>query len=458
MSKFQFQTSISHSRKSDPPYIRGLPILGNVPYLYADAISFLMKAHQTYGDIIQVDQGLLGKPYFVFHPDGVKRVLQGGFRKETSELTFMLGRGLASSATGDHWRKQRRMMQPAFHRQRLTQLTEIMTDTISHILDTQWTKFVTNRQPLDTLFEMEQLTAKVILATMFGTDMNSELKEVVNSLTHIIDYIGKRFFSVIRLPMTWPTPANRRFQQAIYKIDQIVDQLIEYRRGHGVEADDLLGLLMAAQDDETGIGMSNEQLHNEVKTMFLAGFETTSVLLTWIWYLLKQHPHIEQKLHTEISTTLGTRKPIFADIGQLTYTNMVIQETLRLYPPTWTMLRRFDKPEKIEGITIPANHTVLLCPYITHRHSEFWSEPEAFKPERFSPAQLDKQSRFAFVPFGAGPHQCIGRDLAVVEAQLIISMIMQRFRIVLGNIDQVKPLARVTLAPDRNLTMHVEYR
>ena len=262
-----------------------------------------------------------------------------------------------------------------------------------------------------------------------------------------------RIMSVIKFPASFPTAQNRRFQQAVANAEQIVYDLInERRRGRG-NPNDLLSLLMAARDEETGEGLSDKELRDQAITIIGAGYETTTQALAWTWYLLAKHPEIENKLHAEISDVLGGRTPTFEDLPNLKYTLMVFQEAMRLYPPIWMMSRAAIEADEIGGYRVPANSEILLLPYITHRSPKYWENPEEFNPEHFLPEKVAARPRFAYFPFGAGARQCIGNNFALMEAQLIIATITQKYRLRLTDEQSLKPETSVTLRPNKGLKM-----
>jgi cytochrome P450 len=259
--------------------------------------------------------------------------------------------------------------------------------------------------------------------------------------------------SVFKFPGSFPTRQNRRFRQAIANAERVVyDIIAERRKGQG-NPDDLLSLLISSRDEETGEGLSDTELRDQAVTIIGAGYETTTQALTWTWYLLAKHPEIENKLRAEISKVLAGRTPTFEDIPNLKYTLMVFQEAMRLYPPAWAISRAAIEQDEIDGYCIPANSEILLLPYITHRHTRYWEKPEEFFPEHFLPEKVEARPRFAYFPFGGGPRQCIGNNFALMEAQLIIATIMQRYRLCLVDERTIEPETSVTLRPRGGLKM-----
>jgi cytochrome P450 len=283
--------------------------------------------------------------------------------------------------------------------------------------------------------------------------LSDEADTVSRSFEVIRKHTTNRVMSVIKFPASFPTPANRRFRRAITDADRIVYELIaERRRGEG-DPDDLLSLLMAARDEETGEGLSDQELRDQAVTIIGAGYETTTQALAWTWYLLARHPEIENKLHAEISNVLGGRTPTAEDLPKLKYTLMVFQEAMRLYPPAWAISRAAIERDEIGGYRVPAGSEILLLPYITHRHPKYWERGEEFYPEHFLPEKVSARPRFAYFPFGGGPRQCIGNNFALMEAQLIIATVAQKYRLRLADERKIEPEASVTLRPRGGVRM-----
>jgi cytochrome P450 len=265
-----------------------------------------------------------------------------------------------------------------------------------------------------------------------------------------------RLMSVLKFPASFPTPKNRRFRRAIAEADRIVYELINERRRGAGNPEDLLSLLMAARDEETGEGLSDEELRDQSLTIIGAGYETTTQALAWTWYLLAKHPQAEEKLRAEVSQVLGGRTPAFEDLPNLKYTLMVFQEAMRLYPPAWMITRAAIEADEIGGYRVPAKSEILLLPYITQRHPHYWEKPEEFFPEHFLPEKVSARPRFAYFPFGGGPRQCIGNNFALMEAQLIIAMVAQEYRLRLADETAIEPEASVTLRPRGGVRMKLQ--
>ncbi|HUI16958.1 MAG TPA: cytochrome P450 [Alphaproteobacteria bacterium] len=369
------------------------------------------------------------------------------------QLLKPLGRGLLTSE-GDTWRRQRRTMAPAFHPRRLEGFAPAMVESTLDMLQT-W-RSADDGAARDIAEEMPRLTLDIITRTMFSSDIRARVDEVRNAVR---DYqrVGGRpaFFDLLGLPRWLPRPQARRIAGATAALDGIIYAILEERRRERAPRDDLLGLLLAARDEETGAGMDDRELRDQIATIFTAGHETTANALAWTWYLVALHPAVEEKLQAELREVLGGRAPAYGDLPRLGYTRMVIEEALRLYPPAHTMSREALADDEIAGHPVPKGSTVLISPWLIHRHEKLWERPLVFDPERMAPARLARQSRYAYIPFGGGPRICIGAGFALQEATLIVAAIAQEFRLTLLPGQQVEPLGLITLRPKGGLPMRL---
>ena len=412
--------------------------------------TFVLDTMRTYGDLCRYHV-LQWPVHLLSHPDYIKHVLQDNHRNYGKRvfayraLRLILGHGLLTS-DGDFWLRQRRLAQPAFHRQRIEGFGSIMTNATQAMLQT-WEAYARRQQPFDVAQEMTRLTLRVAGETLFHIDLTNDADAVGQALVYAMEQINTRLHRPFPLPLFFPTPKNRRVVKALRTLDRVVTGIIEERRRAPQDHGDLLSMLMLAQDEETGERMDDQQLLDEVKTMILAGHETTANALTWTWYLLAQHPAVEAKLATELAEVLAGRVPAVTDLPRLSYTQMVIHEAIRLYPPAWIFLRHAIQDDMIGGYCIPAGSAVAVSPYVMHRHPAFWEEPETFMPERFTPERTSARHRFAYIPFAAGPRQCIGNTFALTEAQLVLAMVAQRYRLRLLPDRPVVPETTITLRP-----------
>jgi len=454
--------AMSARRAGRPPGPRTLSPLGSAYAIGRDPMRFALEMWQQYGDVARFR--LLSWPaYTLYHPDHAKRVLQENHRNYDKQLLStntarpLLGNGLFTS-DGESWLHQRRLMQPAFHRQRLAGFGTVMTDATLALLE-RWQGTVS--RPLDIPLEMMRLTQRIVGLALFNLDLDNEVDTVGQTFTMLLPLLLKYIF--VPFPPLWiPTPGNRRLQAGLETLNNVVYAIIAERRKQatdpGMDTGDLLSMLLAVRDEETGEGMSDQQLRDEAMTLLIAGSETTAMALTWTWYLLSQHPSVEQHLHAELDTVLGGQAPTVSSLDKLPYTRMVIQEALRLYPPAFGIIRHAIANDEIGGYPIPANSMVFLTPYCTHRHPAIWEKPEVFDPERFTPERSAGRPRFAYFPFGGGPRQCIGNTFAMMEAQLVLATVAQRYSLRLVPGHPVEPQVLLTLRPRYGLPMTLHPR
>ncbi len=441
-----------------PPGPRGNLFLGNLYDLQRRPLQFLQRLARDYGDVTRMRYGVWPL-YFVNHPDYIRQVLQEhhlNYNKDVIDYKLLrrfTGNGLLVN-DGESWLRQRRLMQPAFHRKRIEAFGALMTKATLATLE-RWDALAARGEAFDAANEMMGLTLRIVGEALFSTDTGKEGARLGQAFTAVQAYLMKVFYQpLLGLPFV-PARGKRQFQQAQTMLDQTVDAIIQQRRQQPEDRGDLLSMLLEARDAETGAGMDDRQLHAEVLTLLIAGHETTAVALGWTWYLLSEHPLAERKLHAELAAVLGGRAPTVDDLPNLPYTRMVIEESLRLYPPAWTFSRASIADDEIGGYHIPKKSMVLVSPYTTHRHPDFWERPEVFDPERFTPERSEGRPRFAYFPFGGGPHQCIGNLFALTEAQLILATIAQRYRlrVVPGHLVEPEPLITLRLKHGLKVTL-----
>jgi cytochrome P450 len=419
-------------RKTAPGLFIPVPLpIGWVAKAQRAPIEFLLDGFRAYGDVFRYQTGP-----FVFHqlvhPEHVRHVLQDHAKnyprsKFYDLMKLAVGKGLVTS-DGPYWLRNRRLAQPAFQRQRVAALAESMIDLTSSMI-TRWRAQAETGQAIDVAKEMMRLTLGIAGKTLFNADISGEADAMGRAVTGVFEYLNYRINHLVALPLVIPTPRNIRFRRALRMLDKVVYDIIDSHRRNGIDTGDLLSVLLSARDEETGGGMSDLQLRDEVITFIGAGHETTAQALSWTWYLLSKHPDVDRRMRAEITETLAGRVPTVQDLPGLQYTRMVIEESMRLYPPVWGVTRRAAEDDEIGGFHIPRNSIVILCQYITHRHPAFWENPEGFDPERFTLERVALRPRYAYFPFLGGPHQCIGIDFAMMEAVLVIAMVAQAFRL-----------------------------
>jgi cytochrome P450 len=433
------------------PLMEGHWFWGNLLERREDPLGLFLRAHARHGERVRLRLGPVFTLLSLSNADDIKHVLvdhAARYHKglNVRPLKVLLGEGLLTSE-GDFWKRQRRLAQPAFHRERLAALVAQMAQATSQLL-ARWEARPAG-EALDLSAELMRLTLSIVARTLFSTDVTLAADRVGRALTVALEETNHRFLSFVRLPLRVPTPRNRAYAGAIRTLDAVVLDIIARRRRGETRGADVLGMLMEARDEDTGEGMSDAQLRDEVMTLFLAGHETTAVALTWTWYLLTQHPEAEARLREEVARVLGDRLPTAADLPRLQYTTRVLEESMRLYPPAWALGREALAPDVIGGEPVPARPTflVVMLPYVLHRNPRYWPDPERFDPDRFTPERSQGRPRHAYLPFGAGQRQCIGNTFAMMEGTLTLAMMAQRFRLRLvpGQRVELEPL--VTLRP-----------
>ena len=368
-----------------------------------------------------------------------------------------LGRGLLTSE-GETWRRHRRIMAPSFDPRSVTGYAPIMTEVTLGLLE-KWDALPQDSE-IDAAAAMMHLTLHIISKAMFSSDSDEIVDAVEGGVNQYQTLVRPSLLDLLHFPQWFarllaPLPTDGLFDEFDRKVDLL---LTERGRQPDAEPKDLLARLVAARDAETGGGMTAKEVRDQVVTIFMAGHETTSLALSWTWYLLSQHPAVEAKLHRELADVLGGRTPRNEDIASLRYTRMVIEESMRLYPPAHTTGRQPIKPDEILGHRIPAGAEVLIMPWLIHRKPQLWEDPERFDPKRFAPERAAERPRFAYIPFGAGPRICIGAAFAMTEAIFILATIAQRYRLRLKPGHPVEPQGLITLRPRYGMQMFLERR
>ncbi|MFY9553430.1 MAG: cytochrome P450 [Blastocatellia bacterium] len=448
-----------------PPCRKGHFLYGSTLDFLRDPIRTFMEGWKQHGDVVCFR--LLGplpfrtvgpaasfmfgamEMYLVVHPDHIKHVLQENgqnYRKNPShkaQLNEVAGDGLTMSE-GDLWRNQRRLMQPAFHRSRIVGAVPCIAAATKSMFD-RWEAYLVRDEPVDVYTEMLRLAADIVARTMFNADLRNDVEAVVRDSATVLEYAYRGMRSPIALPLWLPLPSTRRFVRARGALNAVASRLISERKRAPVETQDLLSLLLEE-------GMSEKLARDEIVTMILAGHDTTGAALTWALYLLSTHPDVARKLNCEVSNVLGGRTPTFEDIPKLRYTEMVLKEAMRLFPPAWVLSRESVRDDEVGGYRIPGGAMVFISPYITHRHPDFWRNPEEFDPERFGESS-DPGSLSAYLPFGSGSRMCIGNFFALAIGQIVLAMIAQAYRTGLVPRQDIRPAPKLTLHPGGSVLM-----
>ena len=439
-----------------PPGPRGNLLLGSIPEIRRDNVHAFLDAWRGYGDTVRFRGPLT--LYLLVHPDAVKQVLQDNAANYPrppfvrDRLQAIVGGGLVG-AEGAAWVRSRRMAQPAFRRHSLEGYGRQFVEATSEVLDS-WAVNADAGRPLEVESEMVRVSLANLAASLFQTDWRRDLDRAGPAVGEILAFANSVLTSVVdtaRLPL----PSTRRFKRRLELLDSILYPLIaERRRSPGGE--DLVSMLVEGIDPETGAGLTDKQVRDETISFFIAGHVTIASALTWTWYLLSTHPAAWRRLRAEVDEVLGGRPPAVADLGRLAYTSMVVQEAMRLYPPIYLVLRRALADDQVGGYRVPAGANIALCPYVTHRHPEFWDNPEGFEPERFAPEAARRRHRMAFFPFSGGPRRCIGEGFALLQLPLVVAMVAQRYRLSLVPARPAEVEAALTLRPRAPMLMRVE--
>ena len=450
-----------------PPGPRGRFLIGRLPAINREWLEFLDRCARAYGDIFHFRSLHLHLCYLI-RPEYIESVLvtqQHNFikSKDYRAMRRIFGDGLLTSE-GEAWRRQRRLAQLAFHRERIAAYSRLMVASTERMLD-RWR----DGQTLDVHQEMMRLTLDIVAKALFDADVEGDARDVGRALNVAMAQFLSRVSTGFLIPEFLPTPGNLRFAKAMRRLDQIVYGIIRERRaipdsGRDSGRDpgrrdpgDLLSMLLEARDED-GRQMTDRQLRDEAMTLFLAGHETTANALSWTWYLLAQHPEVENKLATELGQVLGGRAPALDDLGRLTYCEKVIKESLRLYPPAWGIGRQALDEFEIGGYRLPRGTNVFMVQWITHRDSRWFEQPERFDPDRWAEEFERCLPRFAYFPFGGGPRTCIGASFAMMEATLLLAVIAPRFKLALAPGHPVEIFPSITLRPKYGIKMTLSQR
>jgi len=410
-----------------------------------ESLARLRDYFGRFGDVYRVfapSRGVYN--YVINHPDDIKRVLLSNHRNYTKgegmdRVKILLGNGIMTSE-GDFWRRQRRMMQPSFHRRVIDQFGALIGE-VNETFAERWAAHAARGETINLTDDVSELTLEIVLRSIFGTD-----------LSRLEQQLGANPFEVVAKEQNRDLKFAFRFRS----LTKLVAELIGRRRNNPEEHFDFLEMLMATRDRETDQAMSDKELIDEVLTLIVAGHETTAAALTWTWYLISQHPDTQARLQAEADAAGGTLGLDAAE--SLAFTHQVLQESLRLYPPGWLITRRTLDADELGGFPIAARTDVFISPYMLHRHPAFWSDPEEFRPERFAGADAEERHRFAYIPFAVGPRHCIGENIAMFEMLVHVHAMARRFRLTRAGDEPIQLEAQINLRPRSNLIMKVETR
>lgn len=436
---------------------RGLDLLKTLVNYYRNPLDALATVARQYGEIALLKVG----PYTVYqitHPDHIKHVLQDNNRNYRMAGTFnqtrpVVGRGLSTNE-GESWLLHRRMMQPLFGRGQVAVFAPLIAQATTAMLERWRTNGGTGRS-IALYPELLRLNHAILGKMLFNVDVTGADAPVLAALSDVRDYTNRRINALVTVPTSWPTPRNRRFWESVALLDAFAYRRIQDARAAHQPTDDLLSLLMNARDEKTGVGLNDEELHDELMTLFFAAYEDPANALSWALALLTHHPDVEKQLRDEIESVLSGRAPTYEDLSKLVYTGAVVDEALRLYPPTWSLLRDVAEDDVVGGYPIVASSSILVNIHLTHRLPEFWQQPDAFNPDRFLPENSAGRPRYAFLPFGGGPRQCIAAALATMQIKLMLALLIQTYRFDWTSVYPLKADATHSLRPPRDIAVRV---
>jgi cytochrome P450 len=448
--------SAKGTRAPLPPGPKGHPILGVMREFNRDSLGFIMRCRE-YGDVVSA-RFLYVPAYFIYHPADIEEILSTNARNFRKSMSLrsnffqrLVGNGLVTSE-GDFWRRQRRLAQPAFHRQRISSYGEVMVDYATRTIDKWRPGEIRDIHP-----DMMRLTLEIVVKTLFDADVSGDADKVGRVLSELVKPFASQATLKWILDNRLPTPAHRRFHRAVGEIDKVIYRIIAERRNSGSDQGDLLSMLLQAHDDD-GSQMTDSQLRDEVMTLFLAGHETTALALSWGWYLLATNPDVEKRFHAELNEVLAGRLPEVSDLPRLRYTEMIVKETLRLYPPAYAVGREAIEECEIGGYRVPRNTQIFAFQWATHRDPRYFENPDLFDPDRWTAEFSDKLPKYAYFPFGGGPRQCIGNYFAMMEIILLLATIGRRFKFSLALDQKVEVWPAMSLRPKNGIKMVVSER
>jgi cytochrome P450 len=435
------------------PGPRGTLLLGSLSEFRRDMLGFMTRCAREYGDMSGFRLAHL-RVCLVNDPALIEQVLvqeRDRVRKpwDLRELEFALGKGLLTSE-GELWKRQRRLIQPAFTHERIRSYGAIMVRRAEAMV-ASWK----DGEVRDLHADMARVTLEIVCEALFGVDISTEADRIGEALELVMHQFERMFTSAIPLPLWFPTPGNLRARRAIRRMDEVVYGMVSKRRTSGEERDDLLGRLLAAQDAD-GTKMTDRQLRDELLTLIAAGHETTALTLGWSLYLLARHPEVEARVAADLEA-LGA-PPSIEDVAKLASTQQVVQESLRLYPPAWGIARENLEPIDLGGYHLERGTQIWLINWVTQRDPRFFEEPDAFRPERFAPERASRIPKYAYFPFAGGPRSCVGMHFALLEATLVLACVLRSFRVELVPEHPIELQPSVTLRPRYGIRARVFQR
>lgn len=451
------------STGTEAPGPRGLPLVGSAIDLLRNFLDTTLDGRREFGDVVRYVAGPPGPmrvvAYGIAHPDGIQHVLASGagnYSKQDAaynELRALVGNGLLTSE-GETWRRQKRLVQPLFTHSRVAGYVEMMSEESAGLIE-RWNEMRKQDGTVDLHTEMTRFSLRVVSRALFGADVDRIIPVLRDNVPYLSRKAFTRSLSPVHIPHHWPTPGNRHVDRAANEIYDVVDRLIADRRAAPSGPEDLLSLLLNAQDPEGGQGLSDAEVRDQALIFLLAGHETTATSLTFTLHLLGLHPEIQQKVRDEAIAVLGDRLPEHADTSRLTYSTMAIKEAMRLYPAVYVIPRLVVNDDVVGGYRLPAGSVAALSAWVTHRHPDFWDDPERFDPERFTPDKEKVRHRYAYFPFGGGPRACIGQYFSMLESIVMTPVLVRAFQFTSPPGD-VKLFNGITLRPHQAMPCRID--
>lgn len=438
--------------------INQFQLLAHTPRIMRDPLNYLTDLTKTHGDIVEIDVAGF-KAFILAEPEAIEHVLVSNFRnynKETPQFEtfkFVAGDGLLNS-DGDLWRRQRRIMQPAFHRKKLEKLLDAMIRWTNKRVE-RWAQ--KSGEVLLIEDEMMTLSLEILCETLFGVELKARSEELVHTVNRTLDYVMFRARMPFNAIDNVPLKVVRDYKASMIEVDRFVDELIAARRASGDDHDDLLQLLIDAEDED-GNPLTRDIIRDEIVTMIVAGYETVATGLTWTWYLLDTNRAVVEQARQEIARVLDGRELSMETLRELTYTQAIYTEGLRLYPPAWVVSRKAIDEDEIAGLHIPAGSPVIISPYAMHHNERYWFGAQQFNPERWLPEWGRKRHKWQYIPFGAGPRLCIGSRFAEMEAAIVLATLLPKFDVTYAAKKAPRMDALVTIRPKNHMPMHVKSR
>ncbi|CAO3435320.1 cytochrome P450 [Azospirillum doebereinerae] len=450
---------LPRSDRSALPFARGLPLVGNLPMILKDPLGFFLRLSRTAGPVVRVNLGLaMGELLLVSDPAVIAHILEGNAANYQKGRFYGRLRGVFGEniilADGDDWWRRRRLAAPAFSARHLEAASWVMTSAVTGLVDTL-ERSARRREPVDLFAAVMELTLGVIVKSLFGVDVGVRADAITAAVEPVLREGDRRVWWPVRPPRWVPTATNRQLTAALADLDRVVYGLIDERRRSGERREDILDALLAARD-ERGEGLSDRQLRDEVVGLIVSGYETTATTLAWALEALSRHPAVEAALRGELERELGPRLPLAADLRSLTYTRAVLLETMRLNPAVWTISRQAVVDDVAAGVPIGAATVVMMPPHVVHRSAAHWANPEGFDPGRFLDGEPKDARKFTYLPFGGGPRRCLGAHFSMMEMQIVLATLLQRFRFSLIPGSLPERAVTLTVRPRDGLWMTVE--